>query len=62
MILLARPNGHPILLNADLIETVEEASDTVITLVNGNKVIVRDSLESVRQRVIEFRRAISMPG
>ncbi len=46
------------MVNADLIESVETTPDTVITLVSGNKLIVRDSMETIQARIIEFKRKI----
>jgi flagellar protein FlbD len=50
------------MVNADLIESVEPTPDTVITLVSGNKLIVRDSMDDIEQRVIDFKRKIYGPG
>jgi flagellar protein FlbD len=50
------------MVNADLIESVEPTPDTVITLVSGNKLIVRDSMDDIQQRIIEFKRKIYGPG
>ena len=61
MIQLMRLNGQPIMVNADLIESVETTPDTVITLVSGNKLIVRDSFEAIQDRIIEFKRKIYGP-
>lgn len=61
MIVLTRLNGQPIMVNADLIESVETTPDTVITLVSGNKLIVRDSMELIQERIIEFKRKIYGP-
>ncbi len=61
MISLTRLNGQPILVNCDLIESVETTPDTVITLVSGNKLIVRDSMETMQQRIIDFKRKIYGP-
>jgi len=41
MILLSRLNGQQIALNADLIERAEATPDTVLTLVDGTKHVVR---------------------
>jgi len=62
MISLTRLNGQPLMVNADLIETVETTSDTVLTLVSGNKLIVRDSMEAIQERIVEFKRRIYGPG
>ncbi|MGA7293881.1 MAG: flagellar FlbD family protein [Terriglobales bacterium] len=58
MIQLTRLNNHPLVVNSDLIKFVEQAPDTVLTLVNGEKVVVRESAHDVLQRVIEFRRSV----
>lgn len=62
MILLTRLNGHPLLLNADLIEAVEPTPDTVITMTSGNKLIVRDSMDDIQAKVVDFRRRIHAPN
>jgi flagellar protein FlbD len=58
VIQVTRLNGRPIVLNSDLIKFVERAPDTVITLTNGEKVIVRESEDEVIQLVREFRRSM----
>ena len=58
MIRLTRLNGSSIALNSDLIKFVENAPDTVITLINGEKMIVRESTEDLIQKLVEFRRSI----
>ena len=58
MIQLTRLNNQPLIVNSDLIKCVEKAPDTVLTLVTGEKIIVRETTEQVLQRVIDFRRAI----
>ena len=47
-----------IVINADLIETVEACPDTHITLVTRRKFVVEDSLESVVEKVLEYRRTV----
>jgi len=46
-------------LNAELIETIEETPDTVITLTTGRKLIVEESMDDVVRRVMDYRRAIA---
>jgi flagellar protein FlbD len=58
MIQLTRLNNHPLVVNSDLIKFVEQAPDTVITLVNGDKIVVRESAQDVLARVVEFRRSV----
>jgi flagellar protein FlbD len=62
VIKLTRLNGHAVLVNADLIESVETTPDTVITLVGGNKLIVRDTMETIQERIVEFKRKIYGPA
>src|SRR4249919_2467382 len=58
VIQLTRLNGNPIALNSDLIKFVENAPDTVITLINGEKIIVRETSDDVIHRILDFRRAV----
>jgi flagellar protein FlbD len=58
VIQLTRLNGNPIALNSDLIKFVENAPDTVITLINGEKIIVRETSDDVIHRILGFRRAV----
>jgi flagellar protein FlbD len=58
MIQLTRLNNHPLVVNSDLIKFVEQAPDTVITLMNGDKIVVRESAQDVLERVVQFRRAV----
>ena len=44
MIELTRLNGHPMVLNSDLIKTAEASPDTMLTLINGEKLIVREEI------------------
>jgi flagellar protein FlbD len=58
MIQLTRLNKNPLVINSDLIKFVEQAPDTVITLVNGEKIVVRESAQDVLDRVVQFRRSV----
>lgn len=59
MIAVTRLDGTPILLNDDLIQSIEQTPDTVLTLVNGDKLMVRDDPGQLMQRVIHFRQMVS---
>jgi flagellar protein FlbD len=61
MIHVTRMNRTPMVLNADLIEHLESTPDTVISLTNGQKFVVRESAEEVVQKVIDYRRGILKP-
>jgi len=58
MIHLTRLNNHPLAVNSDLIKFVEQSPDTVLTLVNGEKIVVRESAQEVLERVVHFRRSV----
>lgn len=58
MIEVTRLNGKPFVINAVLIETVEETPDTIITLTNGKKYIVREKQSEVISLVIAYMRHI----
>ncbi|EMT46894.1 MULTISPECIES: flagellar FlbD family protein [Anoxybacillus] len=62
MIQLTRLNGKPFTLNAIYIEQVEAFPDTTITLTNGKKFVVRESVEDVMLLVETFYRNISVLG
>jgi flagellar protein FlbD len=55
MITLHRLNKQEFVLNADLIETIEATPDTLLTLTNGKKLIVRDAIADIIGRVIGYR-------
>ncbi|MFQ5653209.1 MAG: flagellar FlbD family protein [Planctomycetota bacterium] len=56
MIRLRRLNGKAFLLNADLIKFIEETPDTVVTLINGERVVVAEDIEEVVERVVDYER------
>jgi len=58
MIAVHRLRGEPMFLNADLIESIEATPDTVLTLVDGRRIVVADDPEVVAERIIEFRASV----
>ncbi|MBI4386020.1 MAG: flagellar FlbD family protein [Elusimicrobia bacterium] len=59
MISVTRLNGTPLTLNAELIETVEKTPDTVVSLATGNRYVVRETVEEVVAKVVEYRRRVN---
>jgi len=55
MIELTRLNGNTMVVNSDLIKTAEASPDTMLTLINGEKLIVREEIAEVVERVLEYR-------
>jgi flagellar protein FlbD len=58
MIRLTRLNHQSLAVNSDHIKFIENAPDTVLTLMNGEKIVVRESTEEVIERVVAFRRLV----
>ncbi|HXL01981.1 MAG TPA: flagellar FlbD family protein [Candidatus Atribacteria bacterium] len=56
MITLTRFNGSSFVLNMDLIETIEATPDTIITLVTGRKYVVKESVDEIIGKILDFRR------
>ena len=57
MIRLTRLNGEPFVLNAELIRYVEELPDTYVTLTTGERIVVRESMEEVMARALQYQQA-----
>ena len=62
MIQLTRRNGESFVLNADQIELVEATPDTVISLLSGKKLLVRESVSEVVALVLDYARRIHRIG
>ena len=58
MVKLTRLNNSLLVVNSDLIEFVEATPDTIVTLTTGQKVIVRESIDEVIDKVIAFKKRI----
>ncbi len=58
MIKVTRLNGEPIYLNSALIEFIETTPDTMITLTTGKKVIVKENIDDVIERIVEYNSKI----
>jgi flagellar protein FlbD len=62
MIKLHKLNGADVVINAELIESLDPGQETVISLATGNRFIVRESADEVMQRVLDYRRAVYSTG
>ncbi len=58
MLKLTRFDGSQIVVNFDLIELVEKTPDTVSSLTTNRKILVRESVDEVIEKAIEFKRMI----
>ncbi len=59
MIRLTRLNQTELYVNAELIKFVEATPDTIITLVNDQKVLVQETVDEVLRKVIEYKRSVN---
>lgn len=55
MITLTRLSGSSFVLNADLIERIDATPDSVVTLVDGKKYVVAESLEQIIDEIRTYR-------
>ena len=55
MIEVTRLNGAQMLVNSDLIKIVESSPDTMLTLIHGEKIIVRESSAEVSEKILAYR-------
>lgn len=58
MIEVTRLNDSKLTINAELIERVEELPDTVIKMTTGNKLIVKESRQEIRNLVVSYKKEI----
>ena len=56
MICVTRLNDKQFILNAGIIRTIEENPDTIITLISGEHMVVKESMKEVVKRTIEYGR------
>ena len=61
MIKVTRMNGQAFVVNADLVKFVEETPDTIITLRDGEKILVLEPADVVVERAVEYARATRFP-
>ena len=58
MITVTRLNGKPIVVNAELVRSVEENPDTTITLINGDHIIVQEPMAVIVDKAVEYGRSL----
>jgi len=62
MIPLTRLNHQGLILNADLIKCIEQPHDTVVTLINGEKLTVEETPDEILRRIGKYRRESAAEG
>jgi len=57
MIKLTQLGGETFLLNAELIKYVETRPDTIVTLTSGERLLVRETMDEVLRRAVDYQRS-----
>jgi flagellar protein FlbD len=60
MIKLHKLNGTEISINSDLVEQIESIPDTKIILTTGNQIIVKETIEEIRKKIIDYKAEIEI--
>jgi len=58
MITVTRLNDRQLVINAELIKTVESTPDTLITLLNGDRILVKEPAEDIVRKAVEYGRLV----
>lgn len=58
MIVLTRLNDRTVVLNAELIKMIEATPDTLVTMVNGDTIMVRESVDDVVAKAVDYQRRV----
>lgn len=58
MIRITKINDKEIIINCELIEVIEANPDTTITMTTGRKIIVKESVEDIVAKAVEFKKEI----
>jgi len=61
MITVTRLNGQEFIINAEKIRYIEQTPDTVICCDTGEKMMVKESLQEITRRAIEYARLVRRP-
>jgi flagellar protein FlbD len=62
MIRLTKLNGTVFVLNCELIESVESTPDTVLTTINGKKLVVLETIDEIVEKVVQYKGRILLVG
>jgi flagellar protein FlbD len=60
MINITKLNDKDMVINCELIESIESTPDTTITMTTGRKLIVRDTVDDVLEKIIAYKQRISI--
>ena len=58
MIKVTRLNDATLMVNVDMIQSLQAIPETVITFTNNDKIMVKEPLEEVSQRIVDYQRTL----
>lgn len=58
MIKITKLNDKEFVINCDLIECMEATPDTTITMTTGRKIIAKESVDDVIDKILEYKKRI----
>ena len=61
MVKITRLNGSILVVNADMIEFLEATPDTIVTLTTGRKVVAKESIDELIDKVVEYKKRCLQP-
>ena len=56
MVKITRLNDTVLVVNSDMIEFLEAPPDTIVTLTTGRKVVAKESVDELIDKVVEYKR------
>jgi flagellar protein FlbD len=59
VIILTRLGGHQVVVNPDLIERAEPTPDTVLTMLDGHKIVVAESVDELVRAIRSWRASVA---
>ena len=62
MIKVTRLNDSVMVINVEKIQSLQSTPDTVITFTNRDKIMVKEPMEEVSQRIVEYQRTVNSAG
>jgi flagellar protein FlbD len=61
LIFVTHLDGKKFVINADIIEIIEETPDTMVTTTTGKKITVKEKLDEVVQKVLAYKKETFLP-
>jgi flagellar protein FlbD len=62
VIKVTRFDGSELIVNCELVESVEQTPDTVLSFVGGKKLLVKEGAAEIIERVVQYKRSILQPS